>query len=44
MSSAHEQHGGNTGTQGRALPAIVAAPDVVIAWRMRALIVAAFRA
>jgi hypothetical protein len=38
MSSAHEQHGEHGA---RALPASLAAPEVLVAWRTRALIVAA---
>jgi hypothetical protein len=43
MSSAHEQHGehGAPGHEPRVLPASLAAPEVLVAWRMRALIVAA---
>src|SRR6266702_2194272 len=44
MSSAHEHHG-EQGTHAhhepRALPASIAAPSVLVAWRTRALIVAA---
>jgi hypothetical protein len=41
MSSAYEQHG-DQGTHGpRALPASLAAPPVLAAWRLRALLVAA---
>ena len=44
MSSAHQHHGeqGSHDHHGpRALPASLAAPDVLVAWRMRALMVAA---
>src|ERR1700761_8618694 len=41
MSSAHEQHGEHGHHGPRTLPASLAAPEVLLAWRMRALIVAA---
>jgi len=44
MSSAHEHHGEQGAYdhhERRVLPASLAAPDVLVAWRMRALIVAA---
>jgi hypothetical protein len=41
MSSAHEQHGEHGAHEPRVLPASLAAPEVLVAWRTRALIVAA---
>jgi hypothetical protein len=41
MSSAHEQHGEQSAHGPRVLPASLAAPEVLAAWRMRALMVAA---
>ena len=41
MSSAHEHHGEHGAHAARVLPASLAAPEAVAAWRMRALIVAA---
>jgi len=41
MSSGHEQHGEHSAHRPRVLPASLAAPEVLAAWRMRALIVAA---
>jgi len=41
MSSANEQHGDHGAHGPRALPASLAAPPVLAAWRMRALLVAA---
>jgi hypothetical protein len=40
MSSAHEQHGEHGHDGPRTLPASLAAPEVLMAWRTRALIVA----
>jgi hypothetical protein len=41
MSSAHEHHGEHGAHEPRVLPASLAAPEVLVAWRTRALIVAA---
>jgi len=41
MSSQHEQHGEHAYNGPRALPASLDAPDVLLAWRRRALLVAA---
>ena len=41
MSSALEQHGEHGAHGPRVLPASLAAPEVMVAWRTRALIVAA---